>query len=150
MHPFVFRWLLYTRAVLWNTTDALTHVIMPQCVYFENFISILFAPLVVCDLVDLRKSLYEEPEPRFFCMYNWFTHFEDLFESSPRSVFTHAFYQQAISRVDSRPKLERYLKRFCRRLICCEFFLSLKPVPTPCPDQCQADGGYISTLYLVS
>ena len=49
-------------------------------------------------------------------------------------------YQQAISRVDSRPKLERYLKRFCRRLICCEFFLSLKPVPTPCPDQCQADG----------
>lgn len=50
------------------------------------------------------------------------------------------FYQQAISRVDSRPKLERYLKRFCRRLICCEYFLSLKPVPTPCPDQCQADG----------
>ena len=50
-------------------------------------------------------------------------------------------YQQAISRVDSRPKLERYLKRFCRRLICCEFFLSLKPVPTPCPDRCQADGG---------
>lgn len=47
--------------------------------------------------------------------------------------------KKAISRVDSRPKLERYLKRFCRRLICCEFFLSLKPVPTPCPDQCQAD-----------
>lgn len=48
-------------------------------------------------------------------------------------------FKKAISRVDSRPKLERYLKRFCRRLICCEFFLSLKPVPTPCPDQCQAD-----------
>lgn len=47
--------------------------------------------------------------------------------------------KKAISRVDSRPKLERYLKRFCRRLICCEFFLSLKPVPTPCPDRCQAD-----------
>ncbi|KAJ7388245.1 hypothetical protein OS493_038990 [Desmophyllum pertusum] len=41
-----------------------------------------------------------------------------------------------------RPKLERYLKRFCRRThLVGEFFLSLKPVPTPCPDQCQADGG---------
>lgn len=56
-------------------------------------------------------------------------------------LVSYLFYQQAISRVDSRPKLERYLKRFCRRLICCEFFLSLKPVPTPCPDRCQADGG---------
>lgn len=88
-------------------------------------------------------------------VYNWFTYFEgkkpfeDVFESSPHFVITLTFYQQAISRVDSRPKLERYLKRFCRRLICCEFFLSLKPVPTPCPDQCQADGGYIKSLYLV-
>lgn len=56
-------------------------------------------------------------------------------------LVSYLFHQQAISRVDSRPKLERYLKRFCRRLICCEFFLSLKPVPTPCPDRCQADGG---------
>ncbi|XP_048575342.1 uncharacterized protein LOC116616629 isoform X2 [Nematostella vectensis] len=47
--------------------------------------------------------------------------------------------KKAISRVDSRPKLERYLKRFCRRLICCEYFLSLKPVGSPCPDQCKAD-----------
>ncbi len=49
------------------------------------------------------------------------------------------FFFQAISRVDSRPKLERYLKRFCRRLVCCEYFLSLTPVPSPCPDDCKAD-----------
>ena len=75
-----------------------------------------------------------------------FKHWITLEES--HSVFTRLPYQQAISRVDSRPKLERYLKRFCRRLICCEFFLSLKPVPTPCPDQCQADGKYSSALSL--
>ncbi|CAB3989515.1 MBT domain-containing 1-like isoform X1 [Paramuricea clavata] len=45
----------------------------------------------------------------------------------------------AISRVDSRPKLERYLKRFCRRLVCCEYFLSLTSVAGPCPDDCKAD-----------
>ena len=49
------------------------------------------------------------------------------------------FLYKAISRVDSRPKLERYLKRFCRRLVCCEYFLNLTPVASPCPDDCKAD-----------